>query len=277
MLRVCLIILLSCNVIAMTAHARSKADNKFLMLYPYKTTLSKQDITRIVGSPLPKPGVQELINARKTNKADHVNFFTENHFSSPSIDVMAVLPCAPTPILAEEITVDKYQNISSNNLRRAAGSPDVAMGHIIYIKGFLRDVDCHPISNTNITIWQSNAYGVYNNDAKHTSKYDPYLQNAGFTITGTDGSFEFISILPGSINDQAPFINFRISIPGERAFETQIFFPDHQLNNSDIRLKKLPEAIRNLLISDIAPVNQDELEEGFYMVIDLIANVINPY
>ncbi|MBT4989884.1 MAG: hypothetical protein HOM96_05050 [Rickettsiales bacterium] len=272
MLRLYLIflLLLNGNVIA----ADTKSGHKLFSLYPYKTTLDKHDIAKIVGIPLPKPDIDISNNA---TPIEHPSILNQSQFSVLTLDALAMMPCAPTPVLTERIKFNKYKDISSNNLRRAVGSPDVASGHIIYIKGFLRDVNCHPIANTDITIWQANAYGVYNDTAKHTPDYDPYFQNAGFTITGTDGSFEFITILPGSIDDQAPFINFYIAIPNEISFETQIFFPNHQLNSSDIRLKKLSEPVRNLLMSSIAPVNQEELDEGFYMVIDLIANVINRY
>ena len=145
------------------------------------------------------------------------------------------------------------------------------------MKGYLRDVNCHPIANTHVTIWQANSKGFDNEKVKGTDNYDPYLQEAGFAITDNEGRFEFITIMPGSIDNQAPFINFYIDIPKEMSFETQIFFPDHQLNNSDIKLKTLPIHARELLISSIAPVNVEDLDEGFFMVVNLVANVINKY
>ena len=56
-----------------------------------------------------------------------------------------------------------------------------------------------------------------------------------------------------------------------------MFFPNHELNESDIRLKTLPEYVRDFNISSLAPVNVDNLDEGFFMVVDLVANKINRY
>lgn len=274
MLRIVLIILLIFNISVAEVAAETVRNKKFLMPYPYETGVNKKNIGSVVGVPLPKPDVQDTKKIGSDGD-DYLDLLIGDYFLSPSLDALAMMPCTVTPVLAKPLKGERYNNITSNNLRRKTGSPDVAFGHIIYIKGFLRDINCHPIANADITIWQANAYGVYNADAKFTDQYDPYFQNAGFTITGTDGSFEFITILPGSIDDLAPTINFHIAIPKKMAFETQIFFQDHQLNNSDIRLKKLPEPVKSLLISGIAPINQDNIDEGFYMVVDLVANVIN--
>jgi protocatechuate 3,4-dioxygenase beta subunit len=255
-------------------YADKKSHNKLFDLYPYGTKLSNDDILKIVGIPIPKPDIEMLeINTNQTVS----NLYTHNHFTFLNQDALSMMPCAPTPTLSKTLSTKQFGEITSNNLRRAVGSPDVAEGHILYVKGYLRDINCHPIASADITIWQANAYGVFNDKIKFPNKYDPNFQTAGFTTTNNDGSFEFITIMPGSIDNQAPFINVQVSILNEGSFETQIFFPNHELNNSDIKLKTLPEYVRDLNISSIAPVNIDNIDEGFFMVVDLVANKINRY
>lgn len=259
-----------------SSFAQNNINKKLFSLYPYGTKLSNNDIAKIIGIPIPKPDV-ESAQIASDEKKDISDIYTLNHFTFVDAETLAMMPCAPTPVLTKRLKTNQFRQITSNNLRRAVGSPDVAKGHIIYVKGYLRDLNCHPIASADITIWQANAYGVNNLKAKFTDKYDPNFQTAGFTTTGTDGGFEFITIMPGSVNDQAPFINFHVGIPKEGYFETQMFFPNHELNESDIRLKTLPEYVRDFNISSLAPVNVDNLDEGFFMVVDLVANKINRY
>jgi protocatechuate 3,4-dioxygenase, beta subunit len=254
--------------------AGNSIENKFLSLFPYKTKTNTKDIVAVVGLPLPKPGVHEIIDNEKVKESQLLNIYTaDDYFIYPALDSSVLFDCVPTPALKNSNSDVNYSNVSSNNLRRKTGSPDVAEGHIIYIKGFLRDINCYPIAGAKITIWHNNAKGFNNSDVSNSENYDPYFQAAGFSVSSNDGSFEFITILPGSYDGYAPFINFYIAIPKREAFETQIFFQDHQLNDSDIRLKKLPKPMKDLLIADVAPVNQDNVDEGFYMVIDLVANI----
>ena len=58
----------------------------------------------------------------------------------------------------------------------------------------------------------SNSKGFDNEKVKGTDNYDPYLQEAGFAITDNEGRFEFITIMPGSIDNQALLsISYRYS------------------------------------------------------------------
>ena len=246
---------------------------------PYNTEVPKDNLLLIIGIPIPKPGVEITSVDKDGNESVEIQI-SKNYFSTLSADLLSQLPCIPTPHLNHKIKFENITKNRSNNLRRKTGSPDIASGHILYIKGFVRDINCMPVRNANIELSHLNAYGVLNSKIeKNNPKYDPFFLESGSTVTDNRGYFEFITIFPGEnkSNNTAPYVNFLITHKNFDDFQTQIFFPDHYLNPSDYRLKNIPELYLPELMGRIFPINENNIEEGFIMGVDLVVNVSNFY
>ncbi len=74
-----------------------------------------------------------------------------------------------------------------------------AVGERVRVHGRLLDEQARPIPGALIEIWQANAGGRYRH-VKDTyfAPLDPNFGGCGRTITGADGSYEFLTIRPGA-------------------------------------------------------------------------------
>ena len=180
--------------------------------------------------------------------------------------------CPITPTVKEySHPAPKSFNIT-NNLRRKVKSPFVAAGDIIYIKGNISDINCTPIANAIVNIWQADSYGRYD------SKLEKHFLGNGTATSDNMGNFEFITILPASNKkDIAPHINISVHHNSFSPINSRMFFNRNILNNNDKTLQELDEFNKSLIIAEILPVNDKKLSEGFYMLFNLTFNGISAY
>ena len=138
---------------------------------------------------------------------------------------------------------------SNNNLRRFTGSPDLASGDLILIKGQVLDSNCVPISDAVVEIWQADSYGneLLNADYEINPEFDKYFVGSGKTITDNMGNYHFLSIMPGSHgNKEAPSINFTVKHRDFLPFETKMYFENQSINSADKMLNKYVENTKKL-------------------------------
>ena len=84
----------------------------------------------------------------------------------------------------------------SDLTRQHDGEP---IGERIRITGRVIDEDGRGVPNTLLEIWQANAAGRYIHKLdQHLAPLDPNFSGAGRTVTGSDGSYSFITIIPGA-------------------------------------------------------------------------------
>lgn len=73
------------------------------------------------------------------------------------------------------------------------------VGERILVTGRVTDEDGRGVPNTLLEIWQANAAGRYIHKLdQHLAPLDPNFSGAGRTVTGADGSYSFITIVPGA-------------------------------------------------------------------------------
>jgi len=133
--------------------------------------------------------------------------------------------------------VDNYpgtKNIGrTNNLRRKTGSGYVAEGERIYVRGRVLDKLCVPVSDALVEIWQTDPEGNYESEDEHFS-------NTGSNRTGNEGKFSFLTIVPGSENENsAAHINFRVSHAELGELNTRMYFSRNRGNLIDYKLAEL--------------------------------------
>jgi protocatechuate 3,4-dioxygenase, alpha subunit len=148
------------------------------------------------------------------------------------------------PFFAYGITAEQYgygyTQIANNKLIKEEN----VKGHRIKITGRVIDGAGHPIPDAVIEIWQGDTVGSYTN---------PSFRGFGRVGTGTsqDNSFEFETIKPGSIGNEAPHINVIVLMRGllTHAF-TRIYFGDEdEANRLDPVLNSVAIERRKTLIA----------------------------
>ncbi len=157
--------------------------------------------------------------------------------------------CTETPEIYDLENKPQEFN-SSNNLRRRAGSANIAKGRLIYIKGKVTDMNCVPIQNAVVFIWHANANGFYQNSKVGSDKDDQNFLGSGKFITNNLGYYNFITVMPGTDQNGAPHVNFLIQHPDFKSLNTEMFFSDYDDNFSDPTLKDFAEnSLASLLVA----------------------------
>lgn len=172
----------------------------------------------------------------------------------------AVAECQVTPAIWDINPPNKFHH--TNNLVAQGHSTKKAQGKIIMLQGRLLDVNCLPISNAVIYLWQGNFLGVkqYNNTDYH--KHDRNFQSTGTAITDNLGHFSFITIMPGVDGQTAPHVNMRIKHHFFSLFESKFFFENQAINEYAEELLMQPnDASYNALIMKLEPNQWLQSEE----------------
>ncbi len=149
------------------------------------------------------------------------------------------------------------------DLTRIAGENGVAKGKIIIIQGQVLDTLGKAVENATIDLWQANAAGRYKHPHdSNNAPLDPDFQGWAIVQSGKDGAFRFKTVYPGSYPASSkwtrpPHIHFKISKKGYIEIITQMYFPQHKLNESDLLLQRKSKEERKLMISSKVQDNPD--------------------
>lgn len=181
-------------------------------------------------------------------------------------NLLAVLPLGvfsklvqaadPTPPETEgpfyPVTVQKDKDF---DLTRIRGRQGVAKGKIILIEGRVLDTNGKPIEGALVDLWQANAAGRYRHHRdRNTAPVDPNFQGWAMVKSGREGRFRFKTIFPGVYPASSewlrpPHIHFKVSKGGYADLTTQMYFPGHKLNDSDLLLMQKSNEDVELMIA----------------------------
>ncbi len=141
------------------------------------------------------------------------------------------------------------------DLTRIQGKQGVAKGKIIIIQGQVLDTDGNPVADATVDLWQANAAGRYRHPHdSNEAPLDPNFQGWAIVPSGKEGKFRFKTVYPGAYPasdkwTRPPHIHFKVSKKGYIELITQMYFPGHQLNDSDLLLKRKSKEERKLMMS----------------------------
>ena len=134
---------------------------------------------------------------------------------------------------------DTVRSSDADLTRQHDGEP---IGERIIVHGRVLDTDGRPVRGALVEVWQANSCGRYRHDVdQHPAPLDPNFSGAGRCLTGDDGSYEFITIKPGSYpwgnheNAWRP-MHIHFSVFGHeftRRLVTQMYFPGDPLFEFD--------------------------------------------
>ena len=156
------------------------------------------------------------------------------------------------------------------DLTRIEGKEGVAKGKTIIIQGQVLDTDDKSVEDATVDLWQANGAGRYRHPHdSNKAPLDPNFQGWAIVPSGKDGAFRFKTVYPGSYPasdtwTRPPHIHFKISKKGYIEIITQMYFPGHELNDSDLLLKRKSKEERKLMIASKV---QDKPETYEYNIV----------
>lgn len=191
------------------------------------------------------------------NKRNRRNFIKNGVFGGVlGLFASSAYAGSPTP---EEIEGPFYpvfaQKDQDFDLTRIEGKQGVAKGKIIIIQGQVLDTDGQPLENATVDLWQTNAAGRYRHPHdSNKAPLDPNFQGCAIVPSGKDGKFYFKTIYPGTYPvsntwQRPPHIHYKVSKKGYIELITQMYFPDHKLNDLDLLLNRKSKDERKLMIA----------------------------
>jgi protocatechuate 3,4-dioxygenase beta subunit len=152
------------------------------------------------------------------------------------------------------------------DLTKVKDHAGVAKGKTVFIEGRILDTNDNPIENATVDLWQANAAGKYRHPHdSNKAPLDPNFQGWAIVKSGKDGIFRFKTIIPGSYpaSDtwiRPPHIHFKVTKKGYLEIITQMYFPDHELNESDLLLKRKSKKEQILMIASKVKDKRDTLK-----------------
>ncbi len=167
--------------------------------------------------------------------------------------------CSPTARIATFGYPGAKTIHHGNNLIQPAGKAVEASGQKLILRGQLQDVNCVPITQAVIEIWQLDAYGK-RIMANRTDLADvrPVFTGSGRTFSGTSGEFTFITAFPGAAKGWAPRIHLLVKSKNQPPFSTQLLLGGDVRNTSDRMVKRLKSTTREGVTLSMSPLPRDE-------------------
>lgn len=136
-----------------------------------------------------------------------------------------------------------------NNLVQVAGAAGQAQGETLLLAGKLYDAAGAPVAGAVIEIWQTDAAGIYlhPNDPGLANR-DPHFQGYGEAVTAADGSYWFLTLLPGTYENRPRHIHVKVKMNGQELLTTQFYFAEDVLTSGDALARGAGDALAALLV-----------------------------
>ncbi len=176
----------------------------------------------------------------------------------------AITAITPNVLAANAITPDEIegpfypitpQKDQDFDLTQVTGKDEKALGEVVTIQGQVLDIDGNPVEGATVDIWQANAAGRYRHphDA-NPAPLDANFQGWAIVQSGEQGGFKFKTIIPGPypVSDswtRPPHIHFKVSKSGYDEVTTQMYFPDHELNQVDRLLQSKTKDEQKMMVA----------------------------
>ena len=151
-----------------------------------------------------------------------------------------------------------------NDLTQIRGQMGKAEGQVIYIMGEVKDLECKPIPDALVEIWQACRTGKYNHpdDKDNPAPLDPNFQYWGQELTDAKGRYIFKTIIPGRYLAapnwmRPPHIHYKVTAHGYTELTTQMYFVGDKDNAGDQILNAIPVAERASVLVELEDPTPD--------------------
>ena len=148
------------------------------------------------------------------------------------------------------------------DLTMVGNSGKRAAGDLLLVQGQVLTPNDSPVTNALVEIWQTNAWGRYQDHRDHSDvPWDPNFQGYGHVTTDANGAYAFRTIRPAGYGQgyfrRTPHIHFRISGHHFDRLTTQMYFTGEPENANDGPLNRISDsATRERLIVDLQPIQE---------------------
>jgi len=150
---------------------------------------------------------------------------------------------------------DQYE--ADADMTYIEGRSSLAHGQLAIISGRVLDSQtCEPIANSQVDVWQANAFGQYfhERDASALELKDKNFQYRCRITTDELGNFSFKTIKPSPYpaSDswiRPPHIHFKVVSQGYKTLTTQMYFEGDALNSTDRILNSMNKAEKTSVVA----------------------------
>lgn len=137
-----------------------------------------------------------------------------------------------------------------NDLTIVASASGAPVGERLLLQGRVYDGSGQPMPDVLIEIWQTDASGIYLHPGDpNTARRDPNFQFYGEALTAADGSYSFLTIIPGEYEPRPRHIHVKIKRDGRELLTTQFYFPDDLSTSADGIFASAGDAANALLVT----------------------------
>jgi protocatechuate 3,4-dioxygenase beta subunit len=140
-----------------------------------------------------------------------------------------------------------------NSPERASLREAGLSGTPLLVTGTISGLTCGPIKRALAEFWHADPNGAYDSTG---------FRFRGRQFTDTNGRYRLETLVPGAAPGRAPRIHVKVTPPGQRAFTTQLFFPDDPRNKADAAFR--PELAMKVI---------DDAARGKSAVFDIVLNL----
>lgn len=184
-------------------------------------------------------------------------------------------PCNLTPQQTEGPFYPlKFPLDDDNDLTWVTNKQQQALGEKIIIIGKIVNINCQPMKDIKVEIWQACHSGRYNHEYDlHQAALDPNFQYWGWTRTDNQGNYRFKTVKPGGYPvtsdwQRPPHIHFKVTADNGLILTTQLYFSEEQaLNQKDKILQRIPQAEQPLVTTQLIKQNPSNLRVGKFDII----------
>jgi len=176
--------------------------------------------------------------------------------------------CGLTPSQTEGPFYPEVEPDRDNDLTNIKTGAPIAAGRVLYIEGVVSDIQCNPVRDAVVEIWQASNRGRYNHtgDKNNPSPLDPNFQYWGRMVTNSEGKYWFKTILPGDYQASAtwtrtPHIHYKALRRGFRDLTTQLYFSGLTLSESVEQDRELKARLTRLNSRDLILQNLNAEEQ----------------
>lgn len=198
-------------------------------------------------SPIPRRRFLQTLAAGATLSIPGWSFANSSLYLPDDLPLTPVQTSGP---FYPEVTIEKQLHNDTNLVRKLADH-EAAKGQQIKISGAVKNQRGEPLANSVVEVWQACSSGRYNHSRDKSNKMllDNNFQFWGRAITGKDGRYSFMTIIPGKYPGRfGRHIHYRIDTEGYRPLTTQCYFDTFGADNAkDGIYKRLSKEDRRLV------------------------------
>ena len=155
------------------------------------------------------------------------------------------------------------------DLTKVEGKDGVAKGDIIVISGQVFDQHGNTVEDVTIDLWQANSFGKYHHPHDTSdAPIDENFQSWAILQSGKQGRFKFKTIMPGAYplgasQQRTPHIHVKVSKLGYEPLLTQMYFPNHPLNEKDGLFKRKSKEEQEMMTAKKLSTNGNQFQFDF--------------